>query len=226
MRSLSELKTWQDAIPRSGVMNMAIDQLLLEEISDTPILRFYNWKSPSVSLGYFESLATTQEIFYGENLDFIRRMTGGGIVDHRHDLTYTLAIPRSHPWATLRGAESYHLIHQSAAKALNVTGTHCILTPVNTGNGSASCFDNPVAYDIITPAGDKLAGAGQRHTRQGLLHQGSVIGITDEQSWRDSFISFLADRVIPWSPKIDFTTRATHIAATRYARPEWLERQP
>lgn len=226
MENLTELNLWHDSPPRSGASNMAMDQLLLENISDLPALRFYCWDRPSVSFGYFESLATARAIFNGDNLDYIRRWTGGGIVDHRTDLTYTLAIPRNHPWATLRGAESYRIIHEAAAAALNETGTNCKLISENSGNNSVACFANPVAYDIVTPAGDKLAGAGQKRTRHGLLHQGSVIGITDTSKWQQSFTHFLTESVIPWTPEVSFFTAVNELATSRYGTQEWIEKRP
>jgi lipoate-protein ligase A len=226
METLAELNLWHDLLPRSGALNMAMDQLLLETISDLPVLRFYSWDRPSVSFGYFESLDRAHTTFNDLKRDFIRRWTGGGIVDHCIDLTYTLAIPRSHPWAALRGAESYQIIHEAVAKALNETGTTCELISENTGNGSAACFANPVTHDIVTPTGDKLAGAGQKRTRHGLLHQGSVIGITELTKWKESFAHSLTRSVTPWTPGVSFFDRADDLAEFRYATQGWINKRP
>ena len=226
MQTLTELNLWHDPSPRSGAANMAVDQVLLENISDIPLLRFYSWDRPSVSFGYFESLATARTIFNEKTLDYIRRWTGGGIVDHRADLTYTLAIPHTHPWAALRGAESYRIIHEAVAEALNETETKCMLISENSGNDSVACFANPVAYDIVTPAGDKLAGAGQKRTRHGLLHQGSIIGITDTSKWQASFTRLLTESVIPWTPEVSFFTAVNELVASRYGTQEWIEKRP
>jgi len=226
MGKLKEMNLWHDTHPRSGAENMAVDQLLLENISDIPTLRFYSWKSPSVSFGYFESLSAARSIFNDEKLDFIRRWTGGGIVDHRIDHTYTIVIPSSHPWACLRGAESYRFIHQAVAEALNENGIECELTSENTGDGSATCFANPVAYDIVTPAGKKLAGAGQKRTRHGLLHQGSVIEIKDGAIWQDSLTRFLTESATPWTPDESFFEAVNNLAESRYATQEWLKKRP
>jgi lipoyl(octanoyl) transferase len=224
--NLERLHLWHDLYPRSGALNMAIDQLLLETITDHPILRFYTWESPTISLGYFESLTNARNFFPDKKLDLIRRWTGGGIVDHRIDTTYTLAIPHSHPWAKLHGAESYRLIHQSVAKALNQSGIICTLTPQSTGDGSPTCFTNPVTHDIITPSGKKLAGAGQKRTRHGLLHQGSVIGINHLPQWQQSFTQSLTKSTELWTPEVSFFERANKLALTRYATPEGLTKRP
>ena len=77
-----------------------------------PILRFYEWEGDWVSLGYFQSLKEARGA-WGEGLSYVRRWTGGGIVDHRYDATYSLVIPGAEPLARLRGGESYCLIHRA-----------------------------------------------------------------------------------------------------------------
>lgn len=225
MEKLTELLLWHDSTPRSGAMNMAADQVLLENISTLPVLRFYSWDRPSVSFGYFESLSNARTTFHDDNLDYIRRWTGGGIVDHSADLTYTLAFPSAHPWARMRGAESYRIIHQAVAMALKETEIECELITANTGDGSAACFTNPVAYDIITPTGKKLAGAGQKRSRHGILHQGSVIGITDISQWQQSFTEALTESTIPWTPEVSFFDAADELANSRYRTQAWIEKR-
>ncbi len=225
MEKLTEILLWHDSPPRSGAMNMAVDQFLLEQISTLPVLRFYAWDRPSVSFGYFDSLAKARAIFYDDQLDYIRRWTGGGIVDHRNDLTYTLAIPRSHPWSAMRGAESYQIIHHAVAMALKMTGLECELITKNSGDGNAACFTNPVAYDIVNSVGKKLAGAGQKRTRHGLLHQGSVIGITDIAHWQECFTQSLTESTIAWTPEVSFFNTANELVTQRYGTQEWLEKR-
>lgn len=206
---------------------MAIDELLLQSISDTPLLRFYHWEAPSVSFGYFETLASAQASFpdLNSSLTYIRRWTGGGIVDHRIDLTYTLVIPRSQPSATLRGAESYRIIHEAVAKALNDQGINCRVINANTGDGSSACFENPVAFDIVTPDGSKLAGAGQKRSRYGLLHQGSVVGIADKTQWQQDFIKQLSTSATLWNPEKNLLENATDLSKTKYSTSEWLNKR-
>jgi len=231
---IESLQIWHDPIPRSGALNMAIDQILLEHYSNTPILRFYGWENPTISFGYFQSLEVTKEHFPDEGLEFIRRATGGGSVDHRIDLTYTLIIPSSHPLANTRGAMSYKIIHTAVANSLNSIGIPCILTsstPAPTKNSTA-CFTRPVAHDIINHQGEKLAGAGQKRSRKGLLHQGSVIGISDSYLWKKQFIKELTPSAISWSPEVSFSSEVSfrqitqELAKLRYASTEWSNKHP
>ena len=169
-----ELKIWRDEVPKSGPENMAVDEWLVNSIEEIPILRIYSWDGAWASLGYFQSLAEAREIF-GDGPEYVRRWTGGGIVDHRNDVTYTLVIPRSHELAGKRGNESYCAIHREIARCLGEGGIACELTPSDSENESLACFEKPVAWDLLGEDGRKLAGAGQRRSRRGVVHQGSVM---------------------------------------------------
>ena len=53
---LDELLVYDDREPRAAALNMAIDEALLESAA-APTLRFYRWRSPALSFGYFGSYA-------------------------------------------------------------------------------------------------------------------------------------------------------------------------
>lgn len=167
MTKIAELFLWLDRVPRSGAENMAIDEWLLET-AERPVLRIYEWSGAWGSLGYFGSLAEARRVFPG--LSWVRRWSGGGIVDHRDDWTYTLVLPRGAMWAQEKGGESYRHIHSALARALAIGQ----LAEGTGATGGTACFKNPVAHDLVDQEGRKIAGAGQRRTAGRLLHQGSV----------------------------------------------------
>ena len=82
---------------------MAVDEWLLETAT-LPVLRVYRWAGEWASIGYFGEVTAARAAFPGVNL--VRRWTGGGMVDHRADWTYTIVAPHSEPLAGCRGAES------------------------------------------------------------------------------------------------------------------------
>ncbi len=174
---LEDLQLWHDPIPRSGPENMAVDEWLLER-EEIPLLRVYDWLGDWVSLGYFGQRREA-EAMMGKGVPLVRRATGGGIVDHRIDRTYSLVVPKACELARRRGAESYRVIHTALAAALHTVGAEARLIAENSEHDSAACFENPVAWDLVDGEGNKLAGAGQRRTRSGLLHQGSVVVADD-----------------------------------------------
>ena len=153
----------------SPAKNMAIDESLLRHVLQ-PVLRIYGWSIPCLSLGYFQksSLVTKDQAF-------VRRYTGGGIVEHGHDLTYTLILPAHHPLTTSGTLPSYRAVHQAVAKALTACDIPCKLSSAQPLNDDPSCFLKPVPADVLDSLGHKLAGAAQRRTKQGCLHQGSIL---------------------------------------------------
>jgi len=221
-RVFETLQFWRDNVARTGEENMAVDQLLMERVGDHPVLRVYGWSEPTVSFGYFLTLADAMATFSDDGLTYVRRWTGGGIVDHRDDMTYTLVIPRGHAIAAARGAESYRVIHRALAEALDKTGEAVRLSPVDKGDGALACFDNPVAYDLTNAAGQKMAGAGQRRTRHGLLHQGSVVAGAEAAELGEHFTSVLSGNVVKFTPGQRFFDDVASLANDRYATEAWL----
>lgn len=225
MEPFRKLQLWMDPEARSGPEAMAVDEWLLETTS-LPILRVYRWAGEWASFGYFGQLAAARAAFPGMGL--VRRWTGGGMVDHRADWTYTLAVPRSEALATSRGAESYFGIHEILSNVLEKEGIESRLSSGFEETGDLLCFANPVTHDLLGPDGAKLAGAGQRRSRQGLLHQGSVAApCMDDCSSRrrgealSLKFSAQSDHVFLSPDPADLAERI----ALRYASAEWMARR-
>jgi lipoate-protein ligase A len=157
--------------PRNRYLNMAVDEALLRHCRG-PVLRFYRWAEPdAVSIGYFQARADAPA-----GRPFVRRYTGGGLVDHAGDFTYSVILPRTHPLAGAGTSECYRRIHEALALALRHAGVPARLAAADDAVASRACFQKAVRYDVVTAAarGAKLAGAAQRRARAGCLHQGSV----------------------------------------------------
>ncbi len=171
-RLLERLRLWLDPVPRSGPENMAVDEWMLETIDD-PILRVYQWSGRWGSLGCFCCL--NQAIDNLPDIPLVRRATGGGIVDHQNDWTYSLVISKNENLFRIRASESYRLIHEVLSFVLS---DRFKLVPSASSEAELGgvCFEKPVAFDVMDSVGNKIAGAGQRRTKDGLLHQGSVLG--------------------------------------------------
>lgn len=165
------LRLWLDPVKRPGPEAMAVDEWLLE-VAEAPVLRVYGWLGEWGSLGYFGKLAEARLSF--PQVKWVRRWTGGGTVDHRADWTYSVIAPGCEALAGLRGAESYRVIHAALAEALRREGLDARLSTGAEETGAAACFENPVSHDLVNSGNRKIAGAGQRRTKRGLLHQGSV----------------------------------------------------
>ncbi|MDB6154727.1 MAG: lplA [Chthoniobacteraceae bacterium] len=146
---------------------MALDEALLRT-ANGPLLRIYRWERAAVSFGYFSKFQEVAAAWPGREL--VRRWTGGGMVPHGEDLTYTLIVPQDCPVFAMGALESYRLIHECIA---NLLGSAGVLAEAAAEKVSDACFENPARHDVLY-AGRKVAGAAQRRTKFGLLHQGSI----------------------------------------------------
>jgi lipoate-protein ligase A len=161
---------------------MAVDEALLRLLpqSGVPVLRLYRWDRSAVSLGYFQEAQLAPK-----ERAWVRRYTGGGLVDHAADVTYTVVAPRSHPWLGVSVPESYATIHKGVQAALTAIGIRSIMAPTCLDGDSPACFQKPVRFDLIPQEPIegflKLSGAAQRRTREGLLQQGSILVPREEQ---------------------------------------------
>lgn len=201
-------------------MNMAVDQAWLEQ-SDLPVLRVYTWDQPTVTIGYAQNLAKLQDALPGWPV--IRRWTGGGVVMHQEDFTYSVIVPASHPWAETPAVESYRVIHGSLAESLSAHGhPGCRLALPEDLVDGPFCFVAPALHDVIRgPV--KVAGAGQRRGRLGFLHQGSVQQVRIAQEFWPQWAAQLAREVVvvrELPEKVQ--TRALELAEKRFSLPQWL----
>jgi lipoyl(octanoyl) transferase len=153
--------------------NMALDEVLLGKISESgsPVLRFYGWTEPAATFGYFQKYA---EVAAATKLrPLIRRPTGGGIVPHDADWTYSFAVPPNHEWHLLKAEESYRRIHDWLRLAFAEMKIETELAPCCKKTLPGQCFAGHEKYDLLWN-GKKIAGAAQRRNKLGLLIQGSV----------------------------------------------------
>ncbi len=219
-----DLECWIDPVARDGPHAMAVDEWLCGLV-EVPLLRVYRWDGAWASVGYFGRLADAEARV--DCPDWVRRITGGGVVDHRADWTYSLVIPKDDPVAARRGAASYRTIHEVLAGVLREEGLRCRLSSGEAVAGEALCFANPVDHDVVGDGGVKIAGAGQRRSRRALLHQGSVAlpaeGRASETRAR-ALAGALASRVreVGIRPDDDVVER---LVAARYGNAAWLRRR-
>ena len=159
--------------PCAPTFNMALDEALLEAMPriQQPVLRFYGWTEPAASFGYFQKFAEVERATLLRPL--VRRPTGGGIVPHDADWTYSLAFPAGHEWYELKAVESYQRVHEWIQQGFAKLNVATELAPCCKKSAPGQCFVGHEKSDLLWH-GKKIAGAAQRRTRDGLLIQGSV----------------------------------------------------
>ena len=223
------LKIFDDSTDHSAAMNMSVDEALLESAL-IPTIRFYRWRSPSLSFGYFGKFSDVA--VYAAEREPVRRWTGGGMVLHGDDLTYSIVIPASDPVFNESSTVIYEKIHRALADALNGTGEQAVIAAgvdpgpmvlskraVNTSG--YNCFANPVRADVMME-GRKIAGAAQRRTRRGLLQQGSIQGFRVDANLANKFAHALATHCSAFEIYEQIFGRARELAQQKYGTDSWL----
>jgi lipoate-protein ligase A len=233
MSMFAALNVYHDAAAHSAAMNMAIDEALLE-YATVPSIRFYRWHSPALSFGYFGKFA--HAACYAGERDLVRRWTGGGIVFHGEDLTYSIVIPANDSVFSESSMSIYEKVHRALCDALDGNGKRAVVAGGGDPGGAAdairtafsaggyNCFANPVRADVMVD-GRKIAGAAQRRTRRGLLQQGSIQGIHLENRLSERFAVELSNNCQSQSLPKAVQCRALEIAAQKYGAEAWLRKR-
>ncbi len=232
-RLFAAFDVYHDTVPHSAAMNMAIDEALLE-YATVPAIRFYRWHSPALSFGYFGKFRDAVD--YVSTRDLVRRWTGGGMVFHGEDLTYSIVIPANDTVFGASSASIYEKVHRALVDALSKIGKCAVVARgIDPGGIVAAtrtavtvsgynCFANPVRADVMIE-GRKIAGAAQRRTRAGLLHQGSIQNVDLANGLAERFAKTLSNnretRCLPNAVHY----RAEEIAARKYATEDWLRKR-
>jgi lipoyl(octanoyl) transferase len=172
---------WDD-IERPPQENMDIDALLLKQaaiLCGKPLIRFYGWDRPSVTIGYVQKEEIVSD---RDKYTVVKRPTGGGVVYHDRDFTYTVVVPAEHWIAELDRVESYRVFHKAIVRAFAFFGLKGLLVNTEqpkTDRATMQCFVTPTKYDVLCELSNgktaKFAGSAQRRTKNGILHQGSII---------------------------------------------------
>jgi len=163
--------------------NMAIDEAVLrvnqqKEIS--PTLRFYGWKSPSVSLGYFQNVRdeVNVEFCHDMGIHIVRRPTGGKAVLHEKDLTYSVVARENNSLFPHGLLGTYRVISECIAAGLAKLGIKADLLKEGRSTGAleleALCFSIPSQYELLVN-GKKICGSAQMRSKGVFLQHGSIL---------------------------------------------------
>jgi len=221
--------------PLNAYEQMAADEVVCDALLSPYTLRFYNWSGPGVTFGYSQRIAPVRSGIGAERaaLPLVRRPTGGGIVFHESDLTFSFVFRR--PGAYFEPAKTYDRLHRAITEAYAAAGVSFELlnekTPdYRTNNPVMACFAKPVNLDILYN-GKKVLGGALRKFGDHMLYQASFQAPdarTNSGFHRNVIIKALAAEYrLSWR-SAGFTEQETEklrsLAANKYAAKEWNER--
>ena len=163
--------------------NMAIDEAIFrfhQRKDVPPTLRFYGWKSPTVSLGYFQDVEKEVDVeaCRRKHIPVVRRPTGGKAVLHEGDVTYAVVGRDSSPLFPADILGTYRTISHCIAGGLALLGIEAEME----GNSrapdgdslKASCFSSPSRYELLVK-NRKICGSAQVRSRGVFLQHGSIL---------------------------------------------------
>jgi len=170
--------------PLDGTSNMAIDAALLDEVqnSSSPktVVRFYQWRRPTISLGRNQRIDAAVDRAYcaEQGIDIVHRPTGGRAVLHDDELTYAVISNDSSCFGETIYA-NYKRVSEVLCDAFQRLGVDAVLAPetrkppFDRNGADPPCFISPSRYEL-TVDGRKIVGSAQRRLRSAFLQHGSM----------------------------------------------------
>jgi lipoate-protein ligase A len=188
-------------IAADGLTQMAIDDWMIDRVRQghPPILRFYTWSEPTLSLGFHQKripahwLADPSRLTADDRdrprfpanpspIPLVRRPSGGRAVLHgspgqnpadRHlpgELTYAIAMPTQ--------GKRRSVIYCDLCRFL-IQGWASLGVALHSGGDRdyahrSSCFGTATAADLVTDDGTKLIGSAQLYRGETVLQHGSM----------------------------------------------------
>ncbi|TAF57886.1 MAG: lipoate--protein ligase family protein [Oscillatoriales cyanobacterium] len=212
-------------IATDGLTQMAIDDWMIDRVRQghPPILRFYTWSEPTLSLGFHQtripdhwwagsSTATAADrdrpspSVPALPIPLVRRPSGGRAVlhgttgekqtdrDQPGELTYAIVMPTQGKRRTVIYCDLCRFLIQGWASLGVTLHLGCDRDYAD----RSSCFGTATAADLVTDAGTKLIGSAQLYRGETVLQHGSMQLNPD----RDRFIHVFGEPCevpdLPW----------------------------
>lgn len=183
-----------DSGPCDAFYNMALDEAIATEArkgAAPPTLRLYGWDRPSLTLGCFQKASDINRGYCNSHdIPVVRRPTGGRAILHGDELTYSFSAKTDRGPFSHGLLDSYRRISIAfsiafkkigiTAEARNTREKGRVLTR------SPLCFQSSSYGEILTE-NKKLVGSAQKRWNDGLLQQGSIPYLSQEEKLHGIF---------------------------------------
>lgn len=163
---------------------MAIDEALLscfKPDESAPVLRLYGWSPPAFSYGRFQK---PEEILHpdrcrADNVQVVKRITGGGVLYHARELTYSLVCPADFIPGSRSVKDAFFRLTSfllTFYKRLGLPALHAAdhyTGDKRVGERTPLCFSGVESCDILIN-GRKIGGNAQRRLKNVIFQHGSI----------------------------------------------------
>jgi len=163
-------------------MNMSMDEALLESVSKShadPVLRIYGWFPHAISYGRFQDISEVMEIgaVSAGRMPFVRRMTGGSIVYHGTDISYSVCCRQEdlvHGDNVKGSFMELGSFLKAAYQNLGIDGHYSVGGDDKYTKKTTLCMAKKEEHDLLAN-GLKIGGSSQRRRRSCILQHGFII---------------------------------------------------
>jgi len=163
---------------------MAIDEALLRSFDPAvslPVLRLYGWNPPALSLGRHQKAVEILDLARcrDDGVAVVRRVTGGGVIYHADELTYSLICAPGQIPPTSSIKDSFRVLTGfllSFYRTLGLDAHYAAdAAPQGTrlGERTAFCFAGRESFDVLVN-GCKIGGNAQRRLKEVIFQHGSI----------------------------------------------------
>ena len=223
-----------------GLTQMAIDDWMIDRVRQghPPILRFYTWSHPTLSLGFHQK----QIPIAPDSIPLVRRPTGGRAVLHgstrsrdidnnpditpdnnpdiNHninpdppgELTYAIAVPTEGK----RRSQVYRDLCQFLIQGWASLGVALHFGGDRDYANRSSCFGTATAADLVTQNGRKLIGSAQLYRSDTVLQHGSMQLAPDRELFTQIFGEPCRMAVLPKLTTDDIIASLTEAARSSF----------
>lgn len=264
-RALGKATGWHDhtfdVIPAQVMhpaMHVALDEVIGREVASgqrPPTLRFWDWDSPLVVIGSFQSVKNEVDPDGAarHHIDVVRRVSGGGamFMEPGNCITYSLVVPTSLVEG-LSFERSYSFLDDWVIEALAEVGVNAHFVPLNdiasdqgkiggaaqkrfSTDGGAVLHHVTMAYDIdadkmvevLRIGREKMVDKGHRSANKRVDPMRSQTGMTRD-AILDSFLTTFEKRYA--TKRSDYTEAeldaARKLVDEKFSTAEWTHRVP
>lgn len=169
-----------DKNPYPAARNMAIDEYLFDLCHQKHIgfLRIYFWKKPTFSYGVSQKVKKVINIDFikSNNFSYIRRITGGKVVLHDDEITYSVITSEDFFFKKNDLYKSYMIISKYLVNSFEKIGIPVNLSSkkdIFMSKSNNPCFSFPTQNEIEI-GGKKIVGSAQKRDNKALIQHGSI----------------------------------------------------
>lgn len=225
---------------------MAADEVMCQDIPAPFILRFFRWREAGATFGYSQRYGEVLSLLgekKGMENSIVRRPTGGGLVFHDSDMTFSCIFEMP---GTLYPVEIYTKLHRAIHSGLKSRGVACALWSARAPEPVAAagarlppamvCFVKPVRMDLVEldasgNPGTKILGGALRRFGDHILYQGSLQVEGARKREPEFQLAIARSLAMEWSlewsrhrPDTGVIERVRALSLSKYRTEDWNRR--